>query len=77
MVMFEEFKEGCLVLGNLSYANGIILATSESPWCLNKSIKFLLNRIYGLGEDFGCRIPRWLLSTRQSLICKWDGLSYF
>ena len=65
-----------IVLGNLWYANEMILATSESPWCWNPSIKFLLNRIYGLGEDFGCRIPRWLFSTRQSL-CKWDDLSYF
>ena len=28
----------------------------------------LLRRIYGLEEDIG---------TRQSLICKWDDLSYF
>ena len=30
-ILVEEFKNGCLVLGNLSYANGMILATSESP----------------------------------------------
>ena len=29
-MMFEEFQDGCLVLGNLSYANGVILATSET-----------------------------------------------
>ena len=47
-MMFEEFQDGCLVLGNLSYANGMILATSESPCCRKLSIKFLLKRIYGL-----------------------------
>ena len=47
--MFEEFQDGCLVLGNLSYANGMILAVSESQCC----IKFLLKRIYGLEEDIG------------------------
>ena len=25
MMMFEEFQDGCLVLGNLLYANGMIL----------------------------------------------------
>ena len=29
----EEFQDGCLVLGNLWYANGMILAISESPYC--------------------------------------------
>ena len=29
-MMFEEFQDGCLVLGNLSYANRMILATSVS-----------------------------------------------
>ena len=53
MMMFEEFQDGCLVLGNLSYANGMILSTSESPCCQNPSIKFLLKRMYGLDEDVG------------------------
>ena len=43
MMMFEEIQDGCLMLGNLSYANGMILATSESPCCMKLSIKFLLN----------------------------------
>ena len=30
MMMVGEFIDGCLVLGNLWYANGMILATSES-----------------------------------------------
>ena len=76
-MLVEEFQDGCLVLGNLSYANGMILAVSESPCCMKPSIKFLLKRIYGLEEDIGWRIPKWLFSARQSLICKWDDLSYF
>ena len=50
-IMFEEFQNGCLVLVNLPYANGMILATSESPCCPKLSIKFLLKRIYGLEKD--------------------------
>ena len=76
-MIFEEFQDGCLVLGNLWYANGMILATSESPCCMKPSIKFLLKRIYGLEEDVSWRIPRWLFSATQSLICKGDDLSYF
>ena len=53
MMMFEEFQNGCLVLVNLSYANGMILATSESPCCPKPSIKLLHKRIYGLEEDVG------------------------
>ena len=41
------------------------------------STKFLLKRIYGLEDDDGWRIPRWLFSARQSLVCKWDDFSYF
>ena len=33
MMMFEEFQDGCLLLGNLSYANQMILAISESQRC--------------------------------------------
>ena len=32
-MLVEEFKDGCLVLGDLWYANGVILAISESPCC--------------------------------------------
>ena len=32
-MLVEEVQDGCLVLGNLSYANGMILAISESPCC--------------------------------------------
>ena len=53
MMMFEEFQDGCLVLGNLSYAIGMILAVSESQCCKKPSIKFLLKMIYGLEEDIG------------------------
>ena len=52
-MMFEEFQDGCLVLGNLWYANGMLLATSESPCCMKPSIQFLLKVIYGLEEDVG------------------------
>ena len=51
MMMFEEFQDECLVLGNLSYANGMSLAVSEPPCCMKPSTKFLLKRIYGLEED--------------------------
>ena len=75
-MLVEEFQDDCLVLGNLWYTNGMILAISKSKICCMKpSIKFLLKRIYGLKEDVGLRIPRWLFSARQSLICKWDGLN--
>ena len=33
MMMVEEYQDGCLVLGNRWYGNGIILAISESPCC--------------------------------------------
>ena len=33
MMMVEEFRDGFLVLGYLWYANGMILAISESPCC--------------------------------------------
>ena len=52
-ILVEEFQNGCLVLVNLSYANGMILATSESPCCRKPSIKFLLKRIDGLKENVG------------------------
>ena len=45
MMMFEEFQIGCLVLGNLCHANGI-LAISESKCCQKPPIKFLLKRIW-------------------------------
>ena len=50
-IMVDEFQNGCLVLVNLSYANGMILATSESPCCPKPSMKFLLKRIDGLKDD--------------------------
>ena len=40
-----------IVLGNLWYANGMILAVSKPPCCTKPSTKFLLKRIYGLEED--------------------------
>ena len=75
MMMFGEFQDGCLVLGSFWYANGMILATSESPCCMKPVIKFLFKRIYGL-EDVGWSIQKWLFSARQSFICKSDDLSY-
>ena len=50
MMMFEVFQDGCLVLGNLSYANVMILAVSEPLCCMKPSIKFLLKGIYDLEE---------------------------
>ena len=51
MMMFEEFQDGRLVLGNLLYVNGMIIATSESLCCRKLSIKFLLKRIVSLEDD--------------------------
>ena len=52
-MLVEEFQNVCLALGNLLYANGMMIAISESLCCLKPSIKFLLKRIYGLKEDVG------------------------
>ena len=52
-MLVEEFKDGCLVLSNLWYANGMILAISFIPCCQKPPIKILLKRIYGLIEDVG------------------------
>ena len=46
----EEFQDGCFVLGNHWYANGMSLAISESPCCQKPSIKFLHKVKYGLEE---------------------------
>ena len=48
--MVEEFQDGCFVLGNHWYANGMSLAISESPCCQKPSIKFLHKVKYGLEE---------------------------
>ena len=37
----EKFQDGCLVLGNLWYANGMIGTTSESPCGMKPSIKLV------------------------------------
>ena len=52
-MLVEEFQDGCLVLSNLWYANGMILAISVSPCCQKRPIKILLKRIYSLIEDVG------------------------
>ena len=52
-MLVEGFQDGCLVLSNLWYANGMILAISVSPCCQKPPIKILLKRIYGLIEDVG------------------------
>ena len=43
--LVEEFQDGCLVIGNLWYTNGMMLAISESPCCQKHPIKFLLKKI--------------------------------
>ena len=50
-MLVEEFQDGCLVLSNLWYANGMILAISMSPCCQKPPIKFPLKRTYGLEDD--------------------------
>ena len=73
---FEEFQNGCLVLGNLWYANGMISCIWVSM--LHEAFhQVLLKRIYGLEDDDVWKIPKWLLSARQSLIWKWDDFSCF
>ena len=52
-MLFEEFQDGCFVLGYLWYENGVILVISESPFCRKFFINFLIKRIYGLEEDVG------------------------
>ena len=74
-ILVKEFQNGCLVLGNLWYANGMIKAISEFPCCRKPSIKFLLKKIDGLKEDVGWRIQRWLFSGWPSLISEWNDLS--
>ena len=64
------------MLGNLWYANEMILATSESPCCWKPSIKFLLKRTYGLKEDVGWSNPRWLFGVWLSLICEYGDCNY-
>ena len=66
-MLVEEIQDGCYVHGHLWCVNGMILAISESPYCQKHSINFLIKRIYGLEEDVGWRIPRWLFSAWTSL----------
>ena len=73
----EEFKDGWIVHGHLWCVNGVIFAILESPYCWNPSIKFLIKRIYGLEEDVGWRIRRWLFTAWPSLMCEWDDICYF
>ena len=70
-------QDGCLVNGHLWCVHGMIFAISESPYCCKPSMKFLFMRIYGLEEDVGWRIPRWLFSAWPSLMCEWDNITYF
>ena len=52
-----NLEDCCLVLGNILYANGMILAIFESPSCRKPTIKFQLKKIYGLKDDDVKRIP--------------------
>ena len=67
-MLVEEIQDGCLVLGNLWYANGMIKAISESACCQKPPNEFLLKRIYGLEENVGWRIPKWLFNAGSSFI---------
>ena len=51
-MLVEEFQDGCLVLSNLWYANGMILAISVSLCCQKSPIKILLEDIWFV-EDVG------------------------
>ena len=62
--------------GHLWCVNGVIFANSESPYCWNLSIKFLIKRIYGSEEDVGWRIPRWLFTAWPSLMWDWDDMLF-
>ena len=76
-MVVEKFKYGYLVHGHHWWVKGVILAISESPFCRKLFIKFLIKRKYGLKEDVGWRIPRWLFSAWSSLMCKWGDITYF
>ena len=73
----KEFQDGCIVHGHLWCMNGTILAISESPYCWKPSIIILIKTIYGLEEDAGWNIPKWLFSAWPSLMCEWDDFCFF
>ena len=68
-IMFEEFQDGCSMMDPLWHLNGMISAVADPLCCMKPSIMFLIKRIYGLEEDIGWRIPKWLFSTCLSFIC--------
>ena len=76
-MLVEEFQDGCLVHSHLWCENGVILAFSEPPYCRKPSINLLITSIYGLEEDVGWRISRWLFSAWPFLMCEWDDFCYF
>ena len=76
-MLVEEFQDGCIVHSHLWCENGVIWAFSESPYCRKPSINFLIRSIYGLEEDVGWRISRWLFSAWPSLMSEWGDFSYF
>ena len=83
----EKLQDGCLEHGHMWCVNGVSLAISESPWCLNlpssffsreykPSIKFLLKTIY-CSEDVGWKIAGWLFRAWPYVMCEWSEFSYF
>ena len=61
---FEEFQDGHHG-GHLGHRNGMILAILNLCLTVMPSIKFQLNRTYGLGGDVVERISRWRPSWIQ------------
>ena len=76
-MLVEEFQDGCIVHDHLWYVNVVILAISKSPYCWKPSIIFFFKRIYGLKEDVGWKIPKWLFSAWPSLMSEWDDFCFF
>ena len=76
-MLVEKFQDGCIVHGHFWCVNGVIIVISESPYCWKPSINLIFKRIYGLEEDVGWKIPRWLFSAWPPLMCEWDVFCYF
>ena len=74
-ILVEEFQDWCLGQGHLWFVNGVILAILSLHNAGSLNIKFLLKLTYGLEEDVGWKIHRWLFSAWPSLICKSDNFA--
>ena len=74
-ILVEEFQDGCLVYGHIWWMIWVMLAISVSPFSCKPFIKCRLKRIYGLEEEVGWRIPKWLFGSWPSLMNEWGDLA--